>query len=56
MGAFIYYVVVPELGGWGHVTLWSLLVANFAFAHLAAFYLYATPYLRKQREKRLIKS
>ncbi len=55
-GAFIYYVVVPELGGWGHVTLWSLLVANFAFAHLAAFYLYATPYLRKQREKRLIKS
>jgi Spore morphogenesis and germination YwcE len=48
---FIYYVAVPEMGGWGHVTFWSLFVFNFAFAHLAAFWLYAAPYLKKHRKK-----
>ncbi|UXH43706.1 spore morphogenesis/germination protein YwcE [Rossellomorea vietnamensis] len=49
---FIYYVAVPELGGWGHVTLWSLFVANLAFAHIAAFMLYAVPFIQKQRKKK----
>ena len=49
---FIYYVAVPELGGWGHVTLWSLFVANLAFAHVAAFMLYALPFIQKQRKKK----
>ncbi|MGD6840823.1 spore morphogenesis/germination protein YwcE [Bacillus thuringiensis] len=34
--------------------MWSLFVANLAFAHIAAFMLYALPFIQKQRKKKSI--
>ena len=50
--SFLYFVSVPAMGTLGHVILWSLFITNFVYAHVAAIYLYAAPFIRDQREKR----
>ncbi|WP_433745579.1 spore morphogenesis/germination protein YwcE [Falsibacillus pallidus] len=50
--SFIYYVAVPDMGTLGHIVLWTLFIANFLYAHVAAIYLYAAPFLREQKLKR----
>ncbi|QPC47783.1 spore morphogenesis/germination protein YwcE [Mangrovibacillus cuniculi] len=46
---FGYYLASEQITLMGHIGVWSMILINFIFAHVAAYVLYASPFLKKMK-------